>query len=316
MDERHEDDEPDGEAAVGARVIVGVADGGVRLDAFAAVAFARSRSSMQRLIDSGALTLNGRVVQAGRPVHHGDVLSLSMPPTTDTLLPEDIPLVVLWEDDDLLVIDKPAGLLVHPAAGQSSHTLCNALRHHRPTITTGNAMRPGLVHRLDKDTSGVILIAKHDEALAFLASSFANRHVEKWYRAFTAVAPPAPQRLLTGHARSGRDRRRFSTRYPAPATETSALKRAVTDVVAVTPWAQCFEVELCLRTGRTHQIRAHLADIGAAIIGDGLYGGRNAPGVLRQALHAERLVFPHPRTRCLVAVTSPMPDDLVRLRQH
>jgi 23S rRNA pseudouridine1911/1915/1917 synthase len=307
-----EDDQDDGERPADVEHVVSLTTP-IRLDVYASVVFGRSRSAIKHLIEAGMITLQGRATQASRLLLGGERLRIDTPPIVDTLEPEDLPLEVLWEDDDVMVLNKQAGLVVHPAAGQRSGTLCNALRFHRPTITTGSALRPGLVHRLDKDTSGTILIAKHDEALRLLAEAFAKRHVEKWYIAFTSTAPPAPCRWVTGHVRSGKDRRRFSTKLAAPAMDTVAVKKAVTDVVSMQACNHGFEVRLCLRTGRTHQIRAHLADAGTPIIGDGLYGG-DTKALQRQALHAHRLVFPHPGTHRLMAVEAPLPADLAALR--
>jgi 23S rRNA pseudouridine1911/1915/1917 synthase len=291
----------------------------MRADQVAAQLFGRSRSFVQSMMESGALTVNAKRCRPRDVFRGGELLVLVLPPPSDVLEPQDLPLDILFEDDAVLVVNKAAGMTVHPSSTQRAGTLCNALRFHRPLIQTGLALRPGIVHRLDRETSGVLIVAKHDEALAGLLQSFAQRRVEKWYRAFCFGAVAAPQRIHTGHARSSSDRRCFTSRLPAPAVETVAVKVATTDIVSTTAQEHVTEVCVCLRTGRTHQIRVHLAESGAPVVGDGLYGqkllrGYRGPPMTRHALHAERLVFPHPLHRRLTSVTAPLPSDLLRMR--
>lgn len=317
------DDEPD-EATV-TTLTVPTAAAGVRLDAWLAEATAMSRSRCRQLIDDGEVTVAGACVRASARLTGGEAVVVRVPPAQRTeLVAQDLPLTVLYEDDDVLAIDKVAGMAVHPGAGIASGTVANAVLFRCPNVTISGEQRPGIVHRLDKDTSGVLVIAKHDQAHQALTRAFAARVVDKRYAAYCLGALPAPRvEWITGHRRADGDRRRFTTRLPPPAREGGAVRRAhtVAHTMAVAGGASALDVELF--TGRTHQIRAHLADSGHPLLQDELYGGARAhkrlpPGpvrdataqLARQALHARRLELPHPRTGARLVVEAPLPAEL------
>lgn len=273
-----------------------------------------SRSRVQALLEAGRVLVDGRPGRAALRLKGGESLEVSVPPP-EPAIPEaeDLPLTVLHEDRDLLVLDKPAGLVVHPAAGHARGTLVNALLHHVSGLSgVGGVLRPGIVHRLDKETSGCLVVAKNDAALQGLQRAFQARTVEKTYLALVHGHPPATGRLETLHARHPRDRKRFTGRTTTgkPAV-TTWRTRAVLDGATL--------LEIGLETGRTHQIRVHLSELGHPLLGDTLYGGTRRGDARvkavqsqlgRQALHAWRLVFPHPRTGRPVAAEAPLPADL------
>ena len=254
-------------------------------------------------------------------------------PVPVELVPDDLPLDVLYEDDAIVVIDKAAGMAVHPGAGVARGTVANAVRHRWPSLHIAGELRPGIVHRLDKDTSGVLVICKTDAALEALGKAFAERRVEKRYRAFCAgELPTGSFELVTGHRRADGDRRRFTTKLPPPAIAPAVAQRAVVRlahsrfrVVGSRDGVSVVDVELL--TGRTHQIRAHLADIGHPLVQDELYGGsglekrlRASPvrdavlALKRHALHAASIAFAHPITGAPFAISAPLPPDLARLQ--
>jgi 23S rRNA pseudouridine1911/1915/1917 synthase len=274
---------------------------------------ALSRSRVQALVDAGQVRVDGKPARAALRLRGGEEVEVSVPPPEPAVPePEDLPLSVLHEDRDLLVLDKPAGLVVHPGAGHARGTLVNALLHHVSGLSgVGGVLRPGIVHRLDRETSGCLVVAKNDAALQALQRAFQERTVEKTYLALVHGHPAESGRLATLHARHPRDRKRFTgrTRTGKPAVTTwrvrSALHRAAL-------------LEVGLETGRTHQIRVHLSELGHPLLGDALYGGtrkgdarvKAAQEALgRQALHAWKLVFPHPRTGRPVRCEAPVPPD-------
>ena len=305
------------------RLVVPAGASGRRLDAFLADALVdRSRSRVKALVDDGRVLVDGRPARASEKLKGGEaVVVAEPPPAPTTLVAEDLPICVVHEDDDLVVLDKPAGLVVHPGAGHASGTLVNALAHHRPHIQVGGALRPGIVHRLDKDTSGLLVVAKNELAHRRLGDAFRARSVVKCYVAFTLGVPKKRVfELKTGHARHALDRRRFTTKLAADAPGTRVAWSVFTVVASARGVA---EIEVDLRTGRTHQIRAHLADYGFPLVHDALYGGgkpttRLAPSPVRDAvarlhrhaLHARDLAFAHPTTGAALSFTSPLPPDL------
>jgi 23S rRNA pseudouridine1911/1915/1917 synthase len=292
-----------------------------RLDAFvAAHDEALSRAQVQRLIEDGDVLVNGAVPgKAGVKLRAGDeVLVRIRPPVAIALVAEAIALTVLHEDRHLIVIDKPAGMVVHPAPGHQAGTLVNALLAHCTDLAgIGGELRPGIVHRLDKDTTGVLVAAKDDATHQALAAAFkAKTHVLREYQAVVAPAPAQGKGTLrTYYGRHPTDRKRFSSKV-----ETGKL--------AVTHWevaerlvAGAALVRCRLETGRTHQIRVHMADAGWPLIGDRTYGRSKLPAPLgeaateigRQALHAARLEFDHPITGERLRFATELPADFQRL---
>ncbi len=308
-------------------------DAGARLDRFLAARVpGLSRTRLRALIEQG------HVLHAGAPVRDASagvkpgVYMIARPaPDVTEAQPEPIDLVILHEDGDVLVIDKPSGLAVHPAPGNWSGTLVNAVLHHcgLELARVGAPGRPGIVHRLDKDTSGVMVVAKTDRALRTLAEQFAKKSVGRRYDAFTVGAPAVKEgRIITRIGRDPRNRKRMAVLAPGSA----AGKEAVTAFEVVArfgpglrgrPPPAAAHVACRLETGRTHQIRVHLAHIGASLIGDGMYGATRSARVLdealggcmitRQALHAATLSFDHPATGHRLSFETPWPDDIERL---
>jgi len=280
---------------------------GARLDQFLASSVPElSRARVQDLIKAGHVTLSGAAAKASARLRVGDALTISEPPPVATeTVAEDIALEVLFEDDDLIVLNKPAGLVVHPAAGNWSGTVVNALLHHcRELSGIGGEQRPGIVHRLDKDTSGCLVAAKSDLAHQSLARQFAGREVSKIYLAIVA----GKIRYLTGtiDAPIGRhpvQRKKMTVLKEGGGREARTGYRVVQALPAGTL------VECTLHTGRTHQIRVHLKHLGHPLLGDEVYGKR--AGFSRQMLHAWRLGFAHPRTGERLNFESPIPPDFV-----
>ncbi len=294
-----------------------------RLDAAITVVLAEtSRAQVQRLIEDQRVLLNGSVTtKTGQKVRFGDVIEVAVPPPVALeVLAENIPLVVLYEDAELIVVDKPAGLVVHPAVGHATGTLVNALMFHCKDLSgIGGVMRPGIVHRLDKDTSGVMVVAKSDRAHASLTAAFAAKSagepstIERNYLAITSPAPPQKRGVLrTLYGRHGTNRKKFSSKV-------TTGKHAVTHWETVQPLHDAALLRFTLETGRTHQIRVHASDHGWALVGDPVYGHKPRDERLaavatvldRQALHAAVLAFDHPVTGERKKFEAPLPPDLV-----
>jgi 23S rRNA pseudouridine1911/1915/1917 synthase len=286
-----------------------------RLDVFLGTCFPTlSRGTIQRLIEQGDIQVNGQKV---KPTHHpraGEQIVIHWPaPKPSQAQPEHIPVAVLFEDEDLLVLNKPPSLVVHPSAGHEEHTLVNALLHHCHAQLSGigGVARPGIVHRLDKDTSGCIVVAKNDATHLALAAQFARRHVRKLYHALVCgelKANSGEMRAAIARHPSHRKRMAVTNGGGRDAwTSYHVLQRA--------PAATLVEAEL--HTGRTHQIRVHFQHIGFPLVGDDIYGknqnkrlsevtGYKAP---RQMLHASSLAFTHPRTAKEITFEAPLPQD-------
>jgi 23S rRNA pseudouridine1911/1915/1917 synthase len=269
-----------------------------------------SRSRLQALIREGQVTAGGRPARPSTRVACGLEVEWRLPPPAPAgPAPEDIPLGVLHEDADVIVVNKPAGLVVHPAAGHASGTLVNALLHRcRDLAGIGGAVRPGIVHRLDKDTSGAMVVAKTDRAMASLVAQFKAGRVEKEYRAIVAGAPPRAQGTIeTLIGRCARDRKKMSA-HPAHG------RRAVTRYKVLERFAAHALLGVRIETGRTHQIRVHMAHLGCPVLGDRQYGTRGARREAgwpaRQMLHAYRLAFDHPATGERTQFEAPLPDDM------
>jgi 23S rRNA pseudouridine1911/1915/1917 synthase len=286
---------------------------GARLDRFLAERLpALSRARLQALIEAGRVRVDGRAAKAAARLRPGQEISVSVPAAEPARpRPEAIPLAVVHEDAHLLVVDKPAGLVVHPGAGRASGTLVNALLHHVHDLSgVGGVLRPGIVHRLDRGTSGLMVVAKDDQTHRALARQFADRLVEKEYLAVVLGVPARAEGVI--EAPIGRDpvhRRRMSVRAPRGRSARSSYR-----VLEAFDGAALLRVRI--HTGRTHQIRVHLAALGHPVAGDATYGGRRTraraalESLTRPALHAARLAFDHPATGQRLAFDSPLPPDL------
>jgi 23S rRNA pseudouridine1911/1915/1917 synthase len=284
-----------------------------------------SRSRIQSLIREGRVSVNGAPARAALKVRAGDRVQLELPPPrTVELVPEDIALDVVYEDDDVLVIDKPAGLIVHPGAGVRSGTIVHALLHRDPAIAdVGGATRPGIVHRLDKETSGLMVIARTPRAYRALVDAIRERQVSRIYRAIVWGSPATESGEIGGAiGRDPRNRKRM-------AVVRKGGKPALTNWRVLERFGPATLIEVRLATGRTHQIRVHFSDRGHPLVGDPLYGGRGKKqlsareperrlaaalleGLPRQALHASELAFRHPVTGRALRWTSSVPEDFAR----
>jgi 23S rRNA pseudouridine1911/1915/1917 synthase len=273
-----------------------------------------SRSRWQALINAGAVLLDGASCKPSHKLCGAEVVTVDIPaPVATELQAENIPLDVLYEDEELLVIDKPAGLVVHPAAGHASGTLVNAILHHCGDSLkgVGGELRPGIVHRLDKDTSGVMVIAKTELAMARLSEQFKQRETEKEYAAIVWGSPqPARGRIETEIGRSRHDRKKMSVASPRG-------RVAISNYETAEELGPCTLLKLTIETGRTHQIRVHMAHIGHPVVGDATYGGKrerqsDLPAG-RQMLHARRLVFSHPVSARRIESLAPIPADMRHL---
>jgi 23S rRNA pseudouridine1911/1915/1917 synthase len=270
-----------------------------------------SRSTFQRWIDEGRVTSAGRTIVAKAKAAAGQVVRVEPgPPPVSDALPEAIPLDILFEDEHLIVLHKPAGLVVHPAAGHASGTLVNALLHHTEVERGDDPRRPGVVHRLDKDTSGVMVVTRTELAREGLAAQFARHDIERVYEAI-CLGQPAPQQTFdTLIGRHPTDRKRFSSKVRQG-------KRAITHVTRLRGLHGASLIQCRLETGRTHQIRVHLADHGFPLLGDGVYGKAAKDALLRevgeqlgrQALHARVLGFVHPVTQAALRFEVAPPRD-------
>jgi len=287
---------------------------GKRLDQHLAAAFPDlTRARLKSLIDAGLARVDGKAAKPSRRLRGGESIELTVPAAAPVeMAAEDLPLEILYEDSDLLVLNKQAGMVVHPGAGHGAGTLVNALLHRvRDLAGIGGRLRPGLVHRLDKDTSGCLVVAKNERALLALQAAFKSRSVRKIYLALVHGKPSERGRLATLFGRHPVHRKRFSGRVKSgkPA-ETEFVLRERFDGAAL------LEVEL--KTGRTHQIRVHLAEAGHPLLGDSVYGRRRGANervtavqreLGRQALHAWKLELAHPISGEPVGFESPVPAD-------
>ena len=281
-----------------------------RLDRWVAAGLADlSRTTVQRLIEEGFITHNGSIGKASDKVEPGDVIVVRIPPPIPTeLIAEDIPLSIVYEDNDLVVIDKPAGLVVHPAAGHDSGTLVNALLSHVPDLEgIGGEVRPGIVHRLDKDTSGLIVVAKNDRALQFLQEQFKSRTIKKMYLALVdGIVTPREGLIDAPIGRSTHDRKKMAVTHDGRSARTRYR------VIQIYRDPDLSLVEAYPETGRTHQIRVHFAWLRHPLVGDEVYG-RQHPlvPIERHFLHAASLTLTLPtgETRTFSA---PLPPDLQR----
>jgi 23S rRNA pseudouridine1911/1915/1917 synthase len=288
---------------------------GQRLDRFLTASLgSHSRSQLQKLIVDGLVTVDGRVAKANLALRDGDRVRVELPEAAPSdVASEDLPLEVMYQDDDVAVVNKPAGMVVHPAAGHASGTLVNALLHHLSGLSgIGGELRPGIVHRLDRGTSGVMVVAKHDTAHQELARQFHDRDVEKEYIALVWGVVQAGRRIDAAIGRDPSDRQKMSAR-------AKHAREAVTRITRAMHLPGLTLCQVAIHTGRTHQIRVHLSAIGHPVVGDSVYGGvhRRVAGDIRAVqrlerpfLHAARLVFTHPRDGRRMEFTAPLPDDL------
>ena len=276
-----------------------------------------SRSYLQKLLKDGDIIVNGKVVKANYKVSQGDEIQVSIPePETLDILPENIPLDILYEDDDILVVNKPKGMVVHPAPGHYSHTLVNAVMYHCGERLSGinGVLRPGIVHRIDMDTTGSLLICKNDHAHQILAEELKEHSITRRYHAI--VHGNIKEDTGTVNAPIGRhpvDRKRMSTKAPNG-------RHAVTHYKVLERFGDYTYIECELETGRTHQIRVHMSSIGHPILGDTVYGSAKCPYKLQgQTLHAKILGITHPTTGEYMEFDAPLPeyfsDLLQRLRR-
>lgn len=280
---------------------------GIRLDLFLSQHLSDvSRSAAQRLLEEEAVTLNGKVVRKNHRVTAGETFRVTLPDiTVPQLEPEDIPLEIVYEDDDLIAINKQRGMVVHPAPGHPNGTLVNALLYHcKDTLSgIGGERRPGIVHRLDKDTSGLILCAKNDFTHMGLAAQLATRSLSRIYEA--VVTSRVKEEQGTVNAPIGRhhiDRKRMSVTH-------KNSRNAVTHYTVLDRYQGYTHIRCQLETGRTHQIRVHMAHIGHPLLGDFVYGRKKEEkGIIGQCLHARTLKFVHPRTAQQIELSTPLPD--------
>jgi len=277
---------------------------GSRLDSYVAAQCPQlSRSHVQRLIDDGLVTVNGHASKSGYKLREGDLVAVEVPlPQPIAPQPENIPLSIVYEDDDVIVIDKPAGLTVHPAPGHAEHTLVNAMLAHCPELSINGSIRPGIVHRLDKDTSGLMMIAKNDAAQRDLSNQIKSRSVLKQYTVLVH-GHLSPEKGVID-APIGRDpnaRKRMAV--------VESGREARTRYRVLKYFKGYTLLEVTLETGRTHQIRVHLSATGFPVVGDAVYG-KVSNVVDRQFVHASRLGFNLPSNGKWVEFTAPLPKDL------
>ena len=282
-----------------------------RLDAFLASSLdGLTRSQATRLIESGEVAVNGRAVSKSYKLAGGEDIAVTLPePEPVEAVPQDIPLDVVYEDADVIVVNKPSGMVVHPAPGHPDGTLVNALLYHCAGTLSGigGALRPGIVHRIDRDTSGLIIAAKNDYAHQFLSAQLADHTLARTYECIVVGNLREDSGTVDAPiARDSRDRKRMAV--------VPGGRRAVTHWEVIARYPGYTHVRCRLETGRTHQIRVHMAYLGHPILGDTVYGAKKAvPGLTGQCLHAVGLQFIHPRTKDLVSLTCPLPDEFTAM---
>jgi 23S rRNA pseudouridine1911/1915/1917 synthase len=301
------------------QAIVGAEQHDMRLDRALGELFpSQSRNFLAKLVTAGKVRVNGTA--ALKPSHRvevGQEVTVEVPPPAPSSMEsQDLPLTILYQDEDVAVIDKPAGLVVHPAAGHPDQTLVNALLHHVQDLSgVGGELRPGIVHRLDKDTSGVMLVAKHDDAHRKLTAAWNTDAVRKEYLALVYGTPTNDRGTIDAAiGRDPRDRKRMAV--------VEQGRRAITDYEVAERLRHASLLRCRLRTGRTHQIRVHMKHLGHPIVGDPVYSGPQWRGIPdkkiqralaamnRQALHAARITFPHPRDGRVMVLEAAMPADM------
>lgn len=284
-----------------------------RLDAFLASSLdGLTRSQATRLIESGGVAVNGRAVSKSYKLAGGEDIAVTLPePEPVEAVPQDIPLDVVYEDADVIVVNKPSGMVVHPAPGHPDGTLVNALLYHCAGTLSGigGALRPGIVHRIDRDTSGLIIAAKNDVAHQYLSAQLADHTLARTYECIVVGALREDCGTVDAPiARHPTDRKRMAV--------VAGGREAVTHWEVIARYPGYTHVRCRLETGRTHQIRVHMAYIGHPILGDTVYGAKKeVPGLTGQCLHAVGLRFLHPRTHEVVELSCPLPDEFTRMLQ-
>ena len=308
---------------------VGEEENGMRADAALAILAkgsgeeslaALSRSAAARLIETGAATrADGTPLDKKKVLKTGDILTVQLPePVPTEAEPEDIPLDVVYEDEDVIVVNKPKGMVVHPAPGHEHGTLVSALLYRCGDSLSGigGVLRPGIVHRIDRDTTGLIAAAKNDRAHVSLAAQLADHSMHRQYRAIVIGGIDEEGVIDKAIGRHPRDRKKMAV-LPSG---TAGAREAVTHYYPITDYGQFSEVRLVLETGRTHQIRVHMSSIGHPVLGDEIYGANRTPFEKKhaalltgQALHAETLTFTHPRTGETMTLSAPPPKEYLKL---
>ncbi len=284
-----------------------------RLDAFLASSLdGLTRSQATRLIESGEVAVNGRAVSKSYKLAGGEDIAVTLPePEPVEAVPQDIPLDVVYEDADVIVVNKPSGMVVHPAPGHPDGTLVNALLYHcAGTLSgVGGALRPGIVHRIDRDTSGLIIAAKNDAAHQYLSAQLADHTLARTYECIVVGALREDRGTVNAPiARHPTDRKRMAV--------VAGGREAVTHWEVIARYPGYTHVRCRLETGRTHQIRVHMAYIGHPILGDTVYGAKKeVPGLTGQCLHAVGLRFLHPRTHEVMELSCPLPEEFTRMLQ-
>jgi 23S rRNA pseudouridine1911/1915/1917 synthase len=299
---------------------------GPRLDKFLHQKYpSLTRSYLQNLILKGCVTVNGRQVKTGFQLKPGDEINISFPELQSShIKAENIPLDIVYEDNSLLILNKPAGMIVHPGAGNYSGTMVNALLYHCKNLSGINGiLRPGIVHRLDKYTSGLLVVAKNDRSHVHLSRQFENKSIFRIYEAIVWGVPGEKGEIITKIGRSKRDRKKMTVLKDGG-------REAITDYHILKEYQFLSHLEIRLRTGRTHQIRVHFNHINHPVFGDGDYNGRKTQlyrlpshlqkrgaqllkSITRQALHAKSLQFVHPETNQTMKFNSDLPDDMQSL---
>ena len=287
-----------------------------RLDLYVSEVQGVTRSNAQNLIDGGFVLVNGKEVAKNYRLRQGDDVEIESPePKELEVLPENIPLDIVYEDSDIIVINKPSGMVVHPANGNESGTLVNALLYHCKDSLSGinGVIRPGIVHRIDKDTSGLLVVAKNDDAHVFLSSLLKDHGIKRVYHA-----------ILVGHLKESRGTVNAPiARHPVDRKKMAVVKggkEAITHYEVIAEYPSFTYAKMELETGRTHQIRVHMSHIGHPLVGDTVYGGgktqfekANASLISGQALHAKILSFPHPKTKEIMTFECELPNEFKKL---
>lgn len=277
-----------------------------RLDQFIAKSCVLSRSISQQLVEEGNVLVNGKPAPKSHRILAGDTVAITIPPPTDTrVMPQNISLEIVYEDKDLLVVNKPKGMVVHPAPGNPDNTMVNALLYHcgESLSGIGGEIRPGIVHRIDKDTSGLLVVAKNDAAHQGLSQQFAVHSIQREYQAVVYGRFAGPEGTVDAPiGRSQNDRKKMAV------TQQNS-KTAITHYQVVAQYTRFSHIKLQLQTGRTHQIRVHMAQLGHPLAGDAVYGPKKVIANLHgQCLHAAALGFIHPVSQQNLYFTSPLPS--------